>query len=50
MRVLHKYLVKMSLPEFLNCLSIVDHELVDCTRDDRAVRRMYDFSTFMRGC
>lgn len=40
---LYKYLVIMSLLEFLNCLlSIGDHELTDCTWDDRAVNGMYD--------
>lgn len=44
MRALYKYLVIMSLLEFLNCLlSISDHELVDCTWDDRAVNVIHDY-------
>lgn len=44
MRALYKYLVIMSLLELLNCLlSTGDHELVDCTWDDRAANVMCDY-------
>ena len=37
MRALNKFLVIMSLLEFLNCLlSIGDHKPIDCTWDDWA--------------
>lgn len=44
MIALYKYLVIMSLLEFLNCLlSISDHKILVCTWDDRAVNVMYHY-------